>query len=77
MIKIGLKKIFANQFQTYLLPTFIILKFFKFYFQLTINPMDINAFKMKHKKHSNLFSYVFVEIYHILNGILSIRTFWV
>ncbi len=65
MIKIGLKKVFANQFQTYLLPIFIILKFFKFYFQFTINPMDIYVFKMKHKKLSNLFFYVFVEIYHI------------
>jgi hypothetical protein len=30
-IKTGLKEIFVNQFQTSLLPTFIILKIFKFY----------------------------------------------
>jgi hypothetical protein len=29
-VKLGLKKIFANQFQIYLLFTFIIVKFFKF-----------------------------------------------
>jgi hypothetical protein len=39
-VKVGLKKIFANQFQTYLLPSFITLKFFKFYTQLTINPVE-------------------------------------
>jgi hypothetical protein len=65
-VKVGLKKIFTSQFQTYLLSTFIILKFFKFYIQLTINPMEnIYVFKMKDKKLSNLLSYVFVENYHI------------
>jgi len=39
-IKVGLKRIFANQFQTYLSPTVIILKFFNFYTQLKINPME-------------------------------------
>jgi hypothetical protein len=38
-IKVSLKKIFINQFQIYLLFTFIILKKFKFYTQLSINPM--------------------------------------
>jgi hypothetical protein len=39
-VKVGLKEIFSSQFQTYQLPIFIILKFFKFYTQLTINPME-------------------------------------
>jgi len=39
-VRKGLKKIFTNQFKTYLLPIFIILKFLKFYIQLTINPME-------------------------------------
>jgi hypothetical protein len=34
-----IEKIYINQFQIYLLPTFIILEFFKFETQLTINPM--------------------------------------
>jgi hypothetical protein len=38
-VKVGLKKKIMNQFQSYLLPTFIILIFFKFYIQSTINPM--------------------------------------
>jgi hypothetical protein len=39
-VKIGLKKIFVSQFQTYLLPIFIILNFFKFHIQVTISPME-------------------------------------
>jgi hypothetical protein len=34
------KKKIANQFQTYLSPTIIIQKVFKFYTQLTINLME-------------------------------------
>jgi len=36
-VKVGLKKIFTSQFQTYLLSTSIILFFSKFYTQFTIN----------------------------------------
>jgi hypothetical protein len=38
-VKVGLKKMFFNQFQTYLFLTFFILFFFKFYTQFTIKPM--------------------------------------
>jgi len=39
-VKVGLKKIFADQFKTYLSPNFIIVKFFKIYTQLTIRLME-------------------------------------
>jgi hypothetical protein len=39
-VKVGKKNKIVSQFQTYLLATFIILKFFKFYTQLTTNPME-------------------------------------
>ncbi len=32
----------ASEFKTYLLPIFIIVKFFKVYTQLTINPMSMH-----------------------------------
>jgi len=60
MVKIGLKKIFANQFQTYLLPIFITLKFFKFHSYHKPNG-GIDVFKMKHKKLSDLIFYIFVK----------------
>ncbi len=44
-IKIGLKKIFASQFQTCLLPTFITLQNFNFFIQFIINPMRHNCFQ--------------------------------
>jgi len=39
-VKVGLKKILTSQFQTCLFLAFIILKFFKFYTQYIINPME-------------------------------------
>jgi hypothetical protein len=38
-VKVGLKIIFTSQFQTYLLPILILLDFFKFYTQFTIDSM--------------------------------------
>jgi hypothetical protein len=37
--KVGLNTILTNQFQTYLFPTFVILKFLKFCSWFTINPI--------------------------------------
>jgi hypothetical protein len=62
-IKICLKEIFANQFQTCLLPTFIILQIFKFFIQFTINPMRHRCFQ--NETYSNLHSCIYVKNYHI------------
>jgi len=70
-----LKKKFTNQFQTYLLLTFIIYIFSDFMFTYHKPNGGIDVFKMKDEKLSNLFFCVF-ENYHFLNGILGIRTFW-
>jgi hypothetical protein len=52
------KKI-ANQFQTYLLPTFIIYIFFQMLYSTYHKPNEgIYFFKMKDKKLSNLLSCV-------------------
>jgi hypothetical protein len=49
-VKVGLKKIFSIQFQTYLLPNFIVVKFFKFLYSTYHKPnWNINIFKMKNK----------------------------
>jgi hypothetical protein len=69
-VKVGLKKILANQFQTYLLSTFIILKFKK---NLNNKPnVGMDVFKMKNKKLSNLLFCVFVKNCHIFGG----QRFW-
>jgi len=54
------EKNIANQFQTYLLPIFITLKFFKFHSYHKPNG-GIDVFKMKHKKLSDLIFYIFVK----------------
>jgi hypothetical protein len=40
-VKVILNTILTSQFQTYLLPTFIIQKLLKFCIQLTKNPMEV------------------------------------
>jgi hypothetical protein len=65
MIKIGLKEIFANHFQIYLLPTFIILKKIQILYSIYHRPNEIDVFKMKHNFSSNLHFCVYVKNYHI------------
>jgi len=49
-VKVGLKKIFTSQFQTYLLPTFIILFFFQISYSIYYKPnVGMDVFKMKNK----------------------------
>jgi hypothetical protein len=43
MIKIGLKEIFANHFQIYLLPTFIILKKIQILYSIYHRPNEIET----------------------------------
>jgi hypothetical protein len=56
---------------------FLLYKSFKILYSTYHKPNGgIHVFKMKHKKFSNLFSCVYVENYHFLNGILGGCIFW-
>jgi hypothetical protein len=70
-VKLVLNKILANQFQTYLLFTFIILNFKKIILNNKPN-VGMDVFKMKNKKLSNLLSCVFVKNCHTFGG----QRFW-
>jgi hypothetical protein len=70
-LKVNLNTILTSQFQTYLLPTFIIQNLLKFCIQLTTNAMEVlMVFYSTHKKNYLLF-YAYVK--NCVNNKLEFR----